>query len=118
MFSAPELSYFLVCGFPIYYYGIILAVAIFLGIVISNNIAMKKYYLFGVIPNVSTSVIIGGIVGARLYYCLLNYSIYLKNPLEILALREGGLSIHGAILGGVLVLIYQAKKHDIHFLKL
>ena len=82
MFSAPELSYFLVCGFPIYYYGIILAVAIFLGIVISNNIAMKKYYLFGVIPNVSTSVIIGGIVGARLYYCLLNYSIYLKNPLE------------------------------------
>lgn len=118
MFSAPELSYFLVFGFPIYYYGIILAVAIFLGIVISNNIAMKKYYLFGVIPNVSTSVIIGGIVGARLYYCLLNYSIYLKNPLEILALREGGLSIHGAILGGVLVLIYQAKKQDIHFLKL
>lgn len=118
MFVSPECSYFSVFGFPVYYYGVILAIAIFIGIVISNNIAMKKYFLFGIIPNISTSVIVGGIVGARLYYCLLNYSLYLKNPLEILALREGGLSIHGAILGGVLVLIYQSKKNNISFLKL
>lgn len=118
MFSSPDSVFVNVLGVPIYYYGIILAFAIFCGVIISNTIAIKKYSLYGIIPNIATSVIIGGIIGARLYYCALNYSIYLKNPLEIFALREGGLSIHGAILGGVIILFYQAKRNDIEFLKL
>jgi len=118
MFCAPDSVCFYIAGFPIYYYGIILASAIFVGIVISNNVAIKQYYLTGIIPNIATSVIIGGIAGARLYYCILNYGIYLKNPLEILAFREGGLSIHGAIIGGLIVLFFQAKRHHIEFLKL
>lgn len=114
----PDCAYFSVLGFPIYYYGIILAIAIFVGILVSDRVAVKHYFLYGVIPNIATSVIIGGIIGARLYYCLLNYSVYLHNPLEILALREGGLSIHGAILGGVIVLFFQAKRNKIEVLKL
>ena len=118
MIIPPDNTFFYVFGFPIYYYGIILAVSILIGVVISNKIALQEYFLPNIIPNIATSVIIGGILGARLYYCLLNYNIYLNNPLNIFAIREGGLSIHGAILGGALVLIYQAKKNKIEFLKL
>ena len=118
MLIPPDKSFFLIGNFPIYYYGIILAISIFTGIVISNKIAQKEYFLPNIIPQIATSVIIGGIIGARLYYCLLNYNIYLKNPLEILAIREGGLAIHGAILGGLIVLIIQAKKYNISLLKL
>ncbi len=118
MFTPPEIAYFTLFGFPVYYYGIILAVAILVGVIVANYIAIKEYLLLNIIPNIATSVIIGGIIGARLYYCLLNHSIYLKNPLEILMIREGGLSIHGAIIGGALVLFYQAKKNNIEFLKL
>ena len=118
MFVSPEIPYITVFGFNVFYYGIILAVAIFVGIVVSNRVAMNEYFLYGLIPNIATSVIIGGIVGARLYYCLLNINNYLTNPLNIFAIREGGLSIHGAILGGTLVLFYQAKKHNVEFLKL
>lgn len=118
MFVSPEIPYITVFGFNVFYYGIILAVAIFVGIVVSNRVAMKEYFLYGLIPNIATSVIIGGIVGARLYYCLLNINNYLVNPLNVFAIREGGLSIHGAILGGVIVLFYQARKHRIEFAKL
>ena len=118
MLVSPEIPYITVFGFNIFYYGIILALAIFVGIVISNRIAIREYFLYGLVPNIATSVIIGGIIGARLYYCLLNSSIYISNPIEIFALREGGMSIHGAILGGVIVHLYQAKKHNIEFLKL
>ena len=118
MLVSPEIPYITVFGFNIFYYGIILALAIFVGIVISNRVAIREYFLYGLVPNIATSVIIGGIIGARLYYCLLNSSMYISNPIEIFALREGGMSIHGAILGGVIVLLYQAKKHNVELLKL
>lgn len=118
MLVPPSVSYINVFNFPIYYYGIILAFAIFVGVVISNKIAIEKYFLVNIVPNIATSVILGGIIGARLYYCLLNYTQYINNPFEILAIREGGLSIHGAIIGGVAVLYYQAKRQNLDFLKL
>lgn len=118
MLTPPEIAYFSLFGFPVYYYGITLAIAILVGVIVANYIALKEYFVYNIIPNIATSVIIGGIVGARLYYCFLNYSLYIKNPIEILMIREGGLSIHGALIGGIIVLFYQAKKHNIEFLKL
>lgn len=118
MLVPPATAYFDVCGFHIYYYGIILAFAIFSGVLISNYAAIKYYCLCNVIPNIATSIILGGIVGARLYYCILNYDVYISSPLNILDIRNGGLSIHGAILGGLFVLYYQSRKYKINFLKL
>ena len=118
MFCAPDSTFFQLFGFPIYYYGVILAFAIFIGIVIANKIAIEKYFLPVLIPNIATSVVIGGVIGARLYYCLLNHQMYFQNPFEILAIREGGLSIHGAILGGLVVLYFQAKRNNVETLKL
>ena len=118
MLSAPDCSFFQVLGFPVYFYGVILAFAIFVGIVIANKIALEKYYLPALVPNIATSVVLGGILGARLYYCLLNYKLYIMSPLEILAIREGGLSIHGAIIGGLFVLLFQSKRYNVEFFKL
>lgn len=44
---------------------------------------------------------IGGIIGARLYFVALNLNTYLRRPEDILAMWQGGLSIHGGILGGL-----------------
>lgn len=117
MFAPPDISYFNIMGFPIYYYGIILAFSIFVGLIISNQFAIKEYFLTNFVPQISTSTIIGGIVGARLYYCILNSQIYFSDPAQIFAIREGGLSIHGAILGGLTVLYIYSKRYHIRFLK-
>jgi phosphatidylglycerol:prolipoprotein diacylglycerol transferase len=46
--------------------------------------------------------IAGGVIGARLFYVALNMGTFLKSPIHILYLREGGLSWHGAMIGGFL----------------
>jgi phosphatidylglycerol:prolipoprotein diacylglycerol transferase len=121
---------------PVYFYGIIMAVAVFVGFLTSDYLYKKLIQISVVSPSgeragergyvcnkknnlildISPYLIISGIIGARLYYCLVNYSYYIQNPLEIFFIRQGGLSIHGAIIAGALALFYFSKKHKIPFL--
>lgn len=120
MFQSPTDVAFDVFGFPIYFYGIILASAIFAGV----YCAYFLYKLFynkqeaSKIIDFSPYIIIIGIIGARLYYCLVNFSYYVKHPLEIFYIRQGGLSIHGVIIIGILALYTFSKKYKMSFLKL
>lgn len=52
---------------------------------------------------------VGGIIGARLYFVALNLNFYLVHPEEILATWLGGLSIHGGLIGGLLVGVSYAQ---------
>lgn len=54
-----------------------------------------------------------GIIGARIYYVIFNWSYYSKNLLDIFAVYKGGLAIHGGIIGGALGVLYFAKKKRI-----
>jgi len=58
------------------------------------------------IDDLLTYTAVGIIVGARLGHCLFyDPGFYLSHPLKILAIWEGGLASHGAILG-ILVALY------------
>lgn len=61
--------------------------------------------------------IVFGLLGARIYYVLFNLDYYLSNPSEILAVWNGGMAIHGAIIGGLLTMIYFCKKKKMPLLK-
>ena len=62
--------------------------------------------------------IICGILGARIYYVLFNLDYYLQDPLEIIKIWHGGIAIHGAIIGGLLFLIFFSKKKKLNVLKM
>ncbi len=49
-------------------------------------------------------VLIGGILGARLYHVISAWDYYRQNPADILATWKGGLGIFGAVAGGILTL--------------
>lgn len=120
MFQSPGDIAFQIFGLPVYYYGIILAFAIFTGI----NCAYYLYKKFfdkekaNCIFEFAPYLIIFGIVGARLYYCLVNYSYYIHHPFEIFYIRQGGLSIHGMIIIGIGLLFVFSKIYKMEFLKL
>lgn len=64
-------------------------------------------------------VVVGIIVGARLGYCLFyGDGYYLKNPLAILAINEGGMSFHGGLAGALIAGILAAKLTGIPYLTL
>jgi phosphatidylglycerol:prolipoprotein diacylglycerol transferase len=51
----------------------------------------------------SELALVGGLIGARLYYVAFNLDYYSQFPQKIIAVWEGGLAIHGGLLGGLLV---------------
>lgn len=108
---SPEPVAFSILGLPIYWYGIFMAIAILVAIVVSNKLfcIINPNYKKDIIIEYAPMIIVFGIICARLYFCLLNADYYLANPLEILCVRQGGLSIHGAILGGIFSMIAIAK---------
>lgn len=71
--------------------------------------ALQTSIFFGVIP---------GIIGARLYHVLDDWSRYSGNPAEILALNQGGLGILGGLLGGLLGLWLFARRRNIRLMSL
>jgi phosphatidylglycerol:prolipoprotein diacylglycerol transferase len=61
-------------------------------------------------------VVVGCVLGARLFEVLFyDPSYYFANPLKILAVWEGGLSFHGALIGVILVLVWWCKKDKLSF---
>jgi phosphatidylglycerol:prolipoprotein diacylglycerol transferase len=53
--------------------------------------------------------IIGGIVGGRIGYVLVNWRVFSEDWARAIRIWEGGLSFHGALLGGLLVMILFAQ---------
>ena len=119
MFSAPSQIICTIFGLDIYFYGVILAIAIVVGTFFADYIGnkyfdLKKETIVDAVPY----LVVFGIIGARLYYCCLNSDFYLRFPTEILAIRHGGISIHGAILGGFIGLYIFSKRRNLSLFKL
>ena len=114
----PKSIAFNLFGIEIYWYGVIMATAILVAILAANKLFNSINNKKNIIIDYAPLIIICGILGARIYFCSLNFSYYIKNIIEIFDIREGGLSIHGAIIGGIFSLIYIAKKQKINFLKI
>ena len=88
----------------IYYYGVIMAISVLAGLLVCKIICEKFYQKqdWEITYNLALGTIICGFLGARIYYVLAGYSYYSKHLGEVFALQHGGMSIHGAILGGII----------------
>lgn len=96
-----------------------MAIAISIGVLVSDWIGSQYFGLKKeTIVDLAPYLIIFGILGARIYYCALNYDFYLRFPTEIIAIRHGGISIHGAIIGGAFGLWLFARRHKLNIKKL
>lgn len=88
-------------GIPVYWYGVIISLALISGVFVAS-FAAKKLGESTDIP-LDLAIYCGpvAVVFARLYYVIFNFSYYLHNPSEILNLRGGGIAIYGAVIGAV-----------------
>lgn len=114
--SSPNEIAFNLFGFPVYWYGIILAFSVLVGFYFADFLAKYRNINRGFIIDNAVMLILVGLLGARLYYCLLNCPYYCQNPLQILDLRQGGLSIHGMIIAGFFYIVFLSKKHNVNLL--
>ena len=109
---------FTIFGINIHWYSVLILIGIIIGIILLEREAKRFKYPKDLIFNICFWAIIMGIIGARIYYVIFNFSYYSNNLLEIFAIWNGGLAIHGGIIAGVITVIFFAKKYHLNFLKL
>ncbi len=112
-------------SFTITYYGIIIVFGAILGSLLASRQAKKHGQDSEIILDLLPWLLIAGIIGARLWHVFtpsasniaagVTTENYLKNPMEILALRKGGLGIPGGIIGGAIAMIIYCKVKKLNF---
>jgi phosphatidylglycerol:prolipoprotein diacylglycerol transferase len=109
-------------NFEIKFYGIIIMIGALLAAFLSAREAKKRGIDPDFIWDMMPWLLIGGIIGARLWHIFtpsaslvaqgIDTHYYLTHPLDALNIRNGGLGIPGAVMGGAIALwIYSRVKH-------
>ena len=126
----PSSVLFKIGFWQIHWYGLLIVIAILLGIWLTIFLAKKKIDpvksrqagvakpLFNRINiiNLVFYLLIFGLLGARLFYVLLFPNYFFSHPLEILKIWQGGLGIFGAVFTGLLVIFFYARRHNLSYL--
>jgi phosphatidylglycerol:prolipoprotein diacylglycerol transferase len=84
------------------WYGILMAGAMAIGLWLAQRDARRRGLDPEDLLKAAELALLGGLIGARLYYVAFNLEYYVRVPAKIFAVWEGGLAIHGGVLGGVI----------------
>jgi phosphatidylglycerol---prolipoprotein diacylglyceryl transferase len=113
---------FFIGEFEIRYYGIILMLGAVAGAFLASREAKRRGYPAEIVWDLMIYLLIGGIIGARLWHILtpppssgITAEWYFTHPLDALNIRKGGLGIPGAVIAGVIVLVFYARRHKLNF---
>ncbi|NQZ84896.1 MAG: prolipoprotein diacylglyceryl transferase [Nanoarchaeales archaeon] len=106
-------------GLDIYWYGIAYVLGFLFGFWYIKKFNKIKGLSNEVLDDIAFYAVLFSIIGGRVFEIVFyQFSYYIANPTQLLAVWNGGMSIHGGILFGVLAIYYQAKKHKINPLQL
>lgn len=110
-------SGFSVFGIHIAWYGVIIALGILIAAMLIFNLARRTGQNPDDYIDIAILTVIFGIIGARIYYVIFNWSYYSANLKEIINLRNGGLAIYGGLILGVTCIAVMCKLKKMSFLR-
>lgn len=96
-------------GWPIHWYGIIIASAVVLAVILSVREAKKRNLLADDIYDVILIAMPVSLVTARIYYVVFQWPFYSKHLSLIPAIWDGGIAIYGGLIGGLLVVYFVTR---------
>lgn len=113
---------FFIGPFQVRFYGIILMLGAVAGAWLATRQAKRRGYNPEIVWDLLTYLLIGGIIGARIWHILtpppssgVTAGWYLTHPLDALAIWKGGLGIPGAVIGGLIALYFYARRNKLDF---
>jgi len=115
VFTSPGPLLFQLGPFSLRWYGLLIALAVLLGLVLATRLSKLRGLDPAVIADLLPILVLAAVVGARLYYVLFEWRQYQLNWLDALAVWRGGIAIHGALLGGTAAVILYARWRRLAF---
>lgn len=102
----------------IYWYGAIIGTGALLGLWIATKEGEKRGLNKDIFVDLVLFAIPIAIICARLYYVIFQWDHYSQNPGDIIKIWEGGLAIHGGLIGAVATGVVFARVRGLSFWKL
>lgn len=96
-------------------HGLMIAVGILLAYILTMREAKKLSFDPNSIDDIALWAVVGGVVGSRLLYVILNPQYY-ANVIDIFKIWEGGLVSFGGLIGGFLAVFGYLQYKKISFL--
>ncbi|WP_414752052.1 prolipoprotein diacylglyceryl transferase [Anabaena sp. CCY 9910] len=118
LFTSPGPVLVEIGPITIRWYGLLIATAVLIGVSLSQYLAKRRQVNPDLLSDLSIWLVIGAIPAARIYYVLFQWSEYAQHPERIIAIWQGGIAIHGAIIGGTLAALIFAKLKRVPFWQL
>lgn len=103
---------------PVYWYGLIIGSAVFIGLWIATRESVKQGLDNDVFVDLLIYAVPISIISARIYYVIFKWSDYADNPIDIFKIWEGGIAIYGSLIGAVATTYFYTKAKRISFWKM
>jgi len=94
----------------IHTYGVLIAIGFILGLALAVRQAKKQGIPADKIIDLGFYMLIAAIIGSRLFFVLVEAGHFLRNPLDIFKIWQGGLVFYGGVIFAIPVGIWYAKK--------
>jgi len=93
------------------WYALFILIGIAAGLTLCYQLARRRRLDPEFLLDLAPWLVFLGIAGARLYFVLLEWDYFQDHLLEAVNIRTGGLSIHGGILVGIVVIVAFCRIH-------
>jgi phosphatidylglycerol:prolipoprotein diacylglycerol transferase len=105
MFTSPGPELFQLGPFALRWYGLLIALAVLIGLNLSSWLARQRDLEQGLISDLLPILVLAAVIGARIYYVAFEWRNYQGAWWEAFAIWRGGIAIHGALLAGTMAVI-------------
>ncbi|MCP4716227.1 MAG: prolipoprotein diacylglyceryl transferase [Deltaproteobacteria bacterium] len=98
-------------------YGFLIATGFLMGISLAVRDAKQENFDPQIILDLAFYMIIGAIVGSRIFYVFTNLSYFLQHPLDIFKIWQGGLVFFGGFILSFSICVWMIKRNGLQLLK-
>jgi len=111
---------FQIGSFTVAWYGILITAGILIGSWIGTRLARQRNLDVELFQSMVLWAVLWGVVGARAVFVATSWNLFagrsgLTLIYDVINVRQGGISIHGGLIAGILVLVYYARQYRLDF---
>ncbi|MBU0614096.1 prolipoprotein diacylglyceryl transferase, partial [Patescibacteria group bacterium] len=110
-----ELHQFIVFGITLYAWGILVSLGFFVGLLVAKMHAKKHGLDDKKMIDLAFWILLASIIGGRIGHIPYAFEWYLKEPLNIFRMWDGGMSVFGGFIGALFATVIFLKIKKLPF---